>query len=410
MRPLDAVECALLEAVAIDRADEAALSVLADYWMEAGDKEHGAFVQLHCGEANTRLDLADEETRLAAHAIRWRQPALSAGYPEASLVLERGVLQWPLAVGADAPLDNHPDVIRISPRYYRELRTVCNGRDAVVIEAQSITPLTTTRVALKAVAPIWTAREPFALLERERAILQRVRHRNLPRELGFAIRTDGLALVLSWGGVDLRTLLRAPREHGHALGLAFALSVACQLCDALEALHQADIIHVEVRPDHVLVAEDGTVTLIDFGYVRAAEPMPRSASYGYGPGGISPGPGIPGIRYMSREQVTGVKLDARTDVFSAALTLCETIAGVHPIEAQPNDFQTLLAIRDNQITWPDVPGPIAGVLRRALVARGSRYATAAEFGRELARAATACAIDIGPQVIAQTLCVHGVRA
>jgi len=50
---MELIERELLDAVARDRDDEATLAVLADYWIEHGDEAHGAYVQLHCGDAST---------------------------------------------------------------------------------------------------------------------------------------------------------------------------------------------------------------------------------------------------------------------------------------------------------------------------------------------------------------------
>src|SRR5262245_23983350 len=136
MVALALTELELLEAVARDPDDEAALGVLADYWLEHGEEARGAYLHLQCGELGERIDLAPEETRLAEHARRWREPLLRAGYRECDLALERGVLQWPLALEAGHSLDDQPDLVRLSPRYYRELRTLRTGAFLRAIAAE----------------------------------------------------------------------------------------------------------------------------------------------------------------------------------------------------------------------------------------------------------------------------------
>ncbi|MEO8702045.1 MAG: protein kinase [Kofleriaceae bacterium] len=413
--PLTALECELLEAVARDRGDEAALSVLADYWSQQGDEARGAYTQLQLGELGERLDLADEEARLSEHALRWRRPAIDAGYAEADLVFDRAVLQHPLAVPAGGPLDDHPDILRISPRYYRERRRVRQGGDFDVFEADVVTPMGTVgRVALKSVAPWWRTNPPFPLLEREATILAGIAHRNVPRALGWAIRPNGRALVLSWGGISLEALLDESRHHARPLGLAFTISVALQLCDALEALHAGRIVHRELRPDHVLVSTDGVVTVIDYGYVGADTPMWNEARYGYGPGQISPGPSTESLisrgGYMSPEQVEGRDLTGATDVFSLGLVIAELVDGTRAVSREQSGFEIIMAIRDGRLTLPVLPAPFMTVLQRMLAREAVARPSPAVVRAELERAVAATRTAVGPHVIAQILCELGVPA
>lgn len=406
MAALELTERELLEAVARDPTDEATLAVLADYWLEHGEEARGAFLHLQCGEPGARIDLADDEARLAEHARRWRAPLLRAGYTERDLALDRGLLQRPPVIRAGEPPDEDPDLFRLSPRYYRELAPLYAGSFLDVFAADAVTPLCTERVAIKvARSPEW-----LPIVERELAILQRLRHPNVSRELGLAIRPEGPALVLRWAGAPLAAILEATRRHRRTLGVGFAVSVACQLCDALAAVHAAEVVHREVRADHVLVAADGIVTLIDFGYVQAAEPMWPDAEYGYGPGRVSPGPmRLRGLRYMSPEQSLGEPLDRRTDLYSAAVLACELVEGVHPVRGS-NDMDALIRIREGKLRIPPMPPQIAGTIRPALARLPRRYDSARALGEALAAAAAAASIEIGPHVIAQILCELGIPA
>jgi serine/threonine-protein kinase len=265
----------------------------------------------------------------------------------------------------------------------------------------------TERVVIKA------SRHPdrLPIIEREHAILQRVRHPNVARGLGWAIRPGGPALVLAWAGRPLDEILGATRRHGRPLGVGFAVSVARQLCDALTAVHAAEIIHLEVRPDHVLVAADGTVTLIDFGFVLAAEPRMWDSEYGFLEGQISPGPlNAARYRYMSPEQARGRKVGAYSDLFSAALVMCELVDGRHSAPGA-DVFNVLIRIRDGNLVIPPAPPRITEAIRRALAPRAAdRHQSARELGEELAYAAASSSLDTGPHVIAQTLCELGIPA
>jgi len=405
---MELIERELLDAVARDRDDEATLAVLADYWIEHGDEVRGAYVQLHCGDANDSLELADEEARLGAEAPRWRAPLVAAGFAERDLVLHRGILQWPLAVVAGEPLEEDPALLRLSPRYYRIVQCVQQSIDFEVFIADDVTPMR-ARFPDRARVVIKAATDPrdevsMAMIEREHAILRRLRHPNVVSTLGYAVTRKGRALATRWAGVGLDALVRSTRSARRRLGPAFAISVGVQLCDALEAIHHAGVVHREVRPDHVLVAEDGTVTLIDFGEVQAAEPAPQ-------PRMVSPGPRLRGLfGYLSPEQCMGRTLDQRTDVFSAAMIICELVTGVHPVRNPPNDFELLVALRDCRFELPEMPAPLAETIRRTLVPKARRPAHAGDLRDQLVLAAEYSRLDIGPHVIAAALCELGVMA
>lgn len=415
--PLSALECELLEAVAQDREDEAALGVLADHWIQVGESERGEALQLEL-----RDDIPDD-SRAVRHAARLRQIALAAGFDERDLTLDRCVVERPLVVDKDSALDGHPDLIRLSPRYYRRGAEAGTGWDAVVHAGEAVTPRTITRVALKiALHP-----DAMALLEREDTLLRRFDHPNLPRTHGFAIlpyRTlvhrsapthpDELlpqthALVLDWRGQSLQSLLATARDHHVELGLDFSVAVMLQLCDAIAALHDAGMFHGEVRPDHVLLGESGVVTLIDFGFVHGEPQLPdwvQYSPYRTSPIWIDPAR----LSYLSPEQGRGENLDRRTDIFSAGLVAYRLIVGRSAVDGANSDFERVHRIVQTDLAPPEgTPAAFAAVLRGALARpRHERYQTIAAFRAALASAAGG--IDVGPHVIARRLVELGVPA
>ena len=410
--PLTALECELLEAVteAVIEERENALAVLGDYWIENVDEARGAFLHLHLGENRDRIDLADEEVRLAEYTHAWRAPLLAAGYLDRDLVLADGFLQWPLSIPADHPLDGNPDIVRLSPLYYREVDTVRTGAEHTVYEAEAITPRTKRRVAVKAA---FSGRQ--VVLDREIALLSRLAHPNLPHMIGQAVRPpihaeydggSGRALVLDWCGTDLHRLIRAARAANTRLGVELAISVAVQLLDALAAVDRAGIVHMEVRPDHVAVAADGTVTLIDFGYAKAADlPQPGHV--------ISPGRRFDRsrFRYMSPEQVLGRTVDHYTDVYSTAGMIAQLVTNEHQVPIGANDMDTLVNVRDHQQLAPaELHDVFRAPLQRALDRNATRRPTAEELRATLLAGARRIRMDVGPHVIAQRLVELGVPA
>lgn len=106
-----------------------------------------------------------------------------------------------------------------------------------------------------------------------------------------------------------------------------ALAYFEQLLGALAALHAMGIVHRDVKPQNVLVRRDGIVKLGDFGIAKHA--LGEAASRVKTDASIAPGTGI----YMSPEQIMGVELDGRSDLYSAAIVLYEMLAGRTPLSA-----------------------------------------------------------------------------
>ncbi|MBK6464517.1 MAG: serine/threonine protein kinase [Myxococcales bacterium] len=122
-----------------------------------------------------------------------------------------------------------------------------------------------------------------------------------------------------------------------------------QLLGALSATHALDIVHRDVKPANLLLRNDGIVKLTDFGIARVTAPTPEEAK-------TAPGTGA----YMSPEQVLGQPLDGRSDLYSAAIVLFETLTGVLPF---PTTDRTEYEVRRDQVEAP--PPPLRAYLPQA---------------------------------------------
>lgn len=120
-------------------------------------------------------------------------------------------------------------------------------------------------------------------------------------------------------GCTLRDLIR---QQGR-LSLPVAMSVLEPVLSALAAAHQAGMVHRDVKPENVLIGNDGTVRVADFGLVRAA------ASTGVTSGSVILGT----VAYLSPEQVTTGAADSRSDVYAAGIVLYEMLTGEPPYVA-----------------------------------------------------------------------------
>lgn len=139
-------------------------------------------------------------------------------------------------------------------------------------------------------------------------------------------------------GCTLRDLIMDERGP---LPLATALSVIEPVLSALQAAHQAEMVHRDVKPENVLIGTDGSVKVADFGLVRAA------AEAGTTSGSVILGT----VAYLSPEQVTTGAADARTDVYAAGIVLYEMLTGRPPYVGD-----TALSVAYRHVN-DDVPPP-----------------------------------------------------
>ncbi|MFJ2029292.1 Stk1 family PASTA domain-containing Ser/Thr kinase [Streptosporangium sp. NPDC087985] len=133
--------------------------------------------------------------------------------------------------------------------------------------------------------------------------------------------TDGDNVYLSMEYVPGRTLRDVLRARGR-LPAREALEVMIPVLAALGAAHQAGMVHRDVKPENVLLSDDGRIKVVDFGLARAIEATNQTRT----------GVMIGTIGYMSPEQVTSGAADVRSDVYSAGIMLFELLTGRQPYE------------------------------------------------------------------------------
>jgi hypothetical protein len=176
------------------------------------------------------------------------------------------------------------------------------------------------------------------------------------------------------GGGALDELLKRQPQ----LAINQVMDIALDLADALTRAHRLKIIHRDIKPANVLLAADGTPRLTDFG-VAHIEGRDRMTETGAVVGTYA---------YLSPEACHGHDLDDRTDVWSFGVMLYELLAGRRPFEAEQVGA-TITAILtqpppDLKTLRPDVPGALAGLIRRMLEKdRDKRIPSVRQVGAEL---------------------------
>ncbi len=181
-----------------------------------------------------------------------------------------------------------------------------------------------------------------------------VRHRGVVTIHDYHGDAGGAYLVMEH--VEGESLSQTLARHGR-LTAESTLAMVAQTAEALQAVHDRDIVHRDVKPGNLLVRLDGTVVLTDFGIARAQDHTSLTT-----PGGIL---GTPS--YLAPEQVLGKPADARSDVYALGVVAYECLAGRRPFTGD-NPF----AVAMQRVAQPpppldaDVPAPVAALVERAL--------------------------------------------
>jgi len=208
-------------------------------------------------------------------------------------------------------------------------------------------------VALKALREdLFKDEGRLELLRREVRAAREVVSPNVCRIFDL-IEVDGSELV-SMEYVDGGTLLGVLQQRG-PLDLKEAQDIASQFLAGLEAIHQAGLVHRDVKPENIMITRAGRVVLMDFGLAKQEDS---------GAGTVS---GTPA--YMAPEQAAGLKVDARADVYSAGVVLAEMVSpeGIKSFESRQSVWE---GIRQEPSRVPD--SPWAPVLRKAVAKEADR--------------------------------------
>ena len=205
-------------------------------------------------------------------------------------------------------------------------------------------------VAVK-VLPAAVSGDPdrVARLEREARLLAALNHSYIATIHGLEITGGRHAIVMEL--VDGPTL--ADRLSSGPLPLDIALELARQIAVALEAAHEKGIIHRDLKPANIKLTVAGTVKVLDFGLATAD-------GAGSEEGVVA---GTPG--YMSPEQVSGQRIDARSDVWAFACVLYEMLTRHRTFDGT-TIAGTPAAILETQPDWDRLPEAVPAGVRRLL--------------------------------------------
>ena len=252
---------------------------------------------------------------------------------------------------------------RVLASRYRLRRVIGTGASGRVYEADDVQ--LGRRVAVKVL---------HQALADDRGFLQRFRSE---ARVAASLQQRNIVIVHDWSEDDTAFMvtelleggsLRAMLDAGARLTPAQAARLGRDVAGALEYAHARGIVHRDIKPANLLFDEHASVRIADFGLARAL----AEASWTEPAGTV-----FGTARYASPEQAQGVALDARSDLYSLALVLYESITGTIPFAAD-TALGSLAQRTQQPITAPVEWGPLRAVIERAgRIDPNERYPTAA---------------------------------
>ena len=263
----------------------------------------------------------------------------------------------------------------VGERYEVEARIGAGGMAEVF---RGTDPVLSRTVAIKVLLPQFARDASFvARFRREAQAAARLNHPNIVGVFDTGADGDTQYIVMEF--VEGRTLADV-LASGRKPTTMQAVELAQKIAMALAAAHAQGIVHRDIKPANVMVTREGKVKVMDFGIARVetVETAPQTSSV----------LGTP--TYLSPEQAQGLKVDARSDIYSLGVVLYELLAGKPPFTG---DSPVAIAYKQvneapvpPSLTNPDVAPQLDAVVMKALAKNpANRYQSAEELGEDLER-------------------------
>src|SRR5580698_9065677 len=243
-------------------------------------------------------------------------------------------------------------------------------------------------LAVKRILPNIAEDEEFITMFIDEAkIAVQLQHANIAQIFDLGKVDESYFIALEYvNGRDLRSIFDRMRSRGEALPIALACYVMMQVCEGLDYAHnkrdgqgrELHLIHRDISPQNVLIGYEGEVKLIDFGIAKAAGKASTTQA------GILKGK----FGYMSPEQVRGLPIDKRSDIFAVGIVLYELLTGERLFVGE-TDFSTLEKVRNVEIVPPSsynqkIPQELERLMMKALARDPEdRYSNAIDLHDDL---------------------------
>lgn len=208
---------------------------------------------------------------------------------------------------------------------YHIISTLWVGRSSIIYRA---TDVQNQIVAIKMLLPdMASSRGAQRMMEREARLTMKLDHPNIVRAIEYVSDGPVAALVMEcFNAENLKTHI----VRNEAVIRKHARDIILQICDALKYVHEQGLIHLDMKPENVLVADDATTKIIDFALAQPTIVSRLLAFFARRR--------IAGTRpYIAPETIRRKRPDVRTDIYSLGITIYEMLTGRPPFISTDRD-------------------------------------------------------------------------
>lgn len=211
---------------------------------------------------------------------------------------------------------------------------------------------------------------------REAEIAARLRHPNITTVYDFGREGDEPYLVQEYlTGEDLDDVIR----EGRPISLSTKVEYLVRVGEGLVHAHTNGVVHRDIKPANIRILDDGQVRIMDFGIARLVEETQRFTQAGMSIGTAG---------YLSPEQLQGLEVDHRSDIFSFGVLAYELVLNQSPFKGESISALFYAIAHEEPASvrevWPDCPPELAACIGRCLEKdRDARYPDFSEVIRDL---------------------------
>lgn len=263
---------------------------------------------------------------------------------------------------------------RLIANRYEIIKNVGNGGMATVYKAKD--HILNRFVAVKILRDEFTTDNEF--IKRFRSEAQAVASLTNPNIVAvYDVGNEGSLYYIVMELVQGKTLKEVIQEEGK-LSWKWTLRVAIQIAQALETAHKNNIVHRDIKPHNIIITEDGTAKVTDFGIAKAVSNSTITAF----------GTTLGSVHYFSPEHARGGFTDAKSDLYSLGVVMYEMLTGRVPFEADTPVSVALMHMQEKPVEPielnPMIPVAVNKIVLKAMQKDANlRYQSASEMLRDL---------------------------